>query len=490
MKKKVSEKRVGFSFGFTVFLGVVLIGLVVGGYFLYDYFDRSLFGVGIERALIASDRDLIQLSLVEKGDLKGVEFFFEGVDGDVYSFASDGLEGNVYEIDLIDLKGDGELGSFEDVKRIYVILNYGEGNVQVLNREDSEIDWEIEDSFFIDKVDAVDGSLEDDVEEVVSSGLETVVGGGSGGGGGGGSGGGGSSCVIDCSGLECGNDGCGGSCGTCLGNESCVGGGCVVLSCVNDSDCPTDYYENNSCSSDDVVRNFNNYSCVEEQCVINISVEFVEDCEDGLFCTGVESCSDGSCVSSGEPCDDGFDCTTDSCDDIEGCSYVTDDSICIGDKPECNESVCVAGVGCDYLPSGCEMCDVVNMPVDLLVGTSLFILPVAGGSFIDGGSADAVRGLDNLMGPYLGDAPDVGAYELGLGVPWHGPRNFTDLLAYGLPEGWSVVDNRSEQFGLIGDYLDLGALSNVDNNNFRLLITRTNPRAFVLVVFDEVLEVV
>lgn len=36
-------------------------------------------------------------------------------------------------------------------------------------------------------------------------------------------------CVSDCAGLQCGNDGCGGSCGTCSGNDACVGGGCKPL---------------------------------------------------------------------------------------------------------------------------------------------------------------------------------------------------------------------------------------------------------------------
>lgn len=35
------------------------------------------------------------------------------------------------------------------------------------------------------------------------------------------------SCTPDCSGLECGNDGCGGTCGTCSGTQSCSEGICV-----------------------------------------------------------------------------------------------------------------------------------------------------------------------------------------------------------------------------------------------------------------------
>lgn len=47
------------------------------------------------------------------------------------------------------------------------------------------------------------------------------------GGGGQGAGGQTGSCVPDCTGKVCGDDGCGTSCGTCAANESCDNGACV-----------------------------------------------------------------------------------------------------------------------------------------------------------------------------------------------------------------------------------------------------------------------
>lgn len=55
-------------------------------------------------------------------------------------------------------------------------------------------------------------------------------------------------CVPDCSSAECGNDGCGGSCGTCPAGESCNAGTCQssggggtdcrgILTCVNENAC-------------------------------------------------------------------------------------------------------------------------------------------------------------------------------------------------------------------------------------------------------------
>jgi hypothetical protein len=42
-------------------------------------------------------------------------------------------------------------------------------------------------------------------------------------------------CSSDCTGLECGNDGCGGTCGSCSGNDACVGGGCKPLASGGES---------------------------------------------------------------------------------------------------------------------------------------------------------------------------------------------------------------------------------------------------------------
>ncbi|HNX11089.1 MAG TPA: prepilin-type N-terminal cleavage/methylation domain-containing protein, partial [bacterium] len=40
--------------------------------------------------------------------------------------------------------------------------------------------------------------------------------------------GGGGGCILDCSGKNCGDDGCGGSCGTCTGNDVCISGTCAT----------------------------------------------------------------------------------------------------------------------------------------------------------------------------------------------------------------------------------------------------------------------
>lgn len=63
-------------------------------------------------------------------------------------------------------------------------------------------------------------------------------------------------CVPDCDGAECGDDGCGGSCGTCADGEHCSNGECMPdgQTCVDDADCgPFAQCCNGDCMSNTVV---------------------------------------------------------------------------------------------------------------------------------------------------------------------------------------------------------------------------------------------
>ncbi len=137
------------------------------------------------------------------------------------------------------------------------------------------------------------------------------------------------------------------------------------------------------------------------------------------------------------------------------------------------------------LNQGGDVSIVLNTPdtyEQALQGTGLPIRPVAEGPLIDAGTATAVRGLSNLVGPYLGSAPDAGAIENGLGLPWMGTRSYADLLAYGLPSGWRV-GSMSE----LANFSSLGAPANVAANDFRLLLVRDEPAqapSFLLVTFE------
>ena len=93
-----------------------------------------------------------------------------------------------------------------------------------------------------------------------------------------------------------------------------------------------------------------------------------------------------------------------------------------------------------------------NIPADLAAGTPRPILPLPGATLDGAGTSDAITGLANLVGPFLGKAPDIGAFQLGLGIPWTGPREFVPQLAFGVPTGWT-----RELPAALKPYQDLGA---------------------------------
>ncbi|GEM_PF-4702092 len=97
-------------------------------------------------------------------------------------------------------------------------------------------------------------------------------------------------CTPDCAGMECGDDGCGGTCGTCPAGESCVGGGCEAPP---------------ACDS-------------------------AADCDDGNPCTA-DACDPAvGCTHTPVVCDDGDASTVDSCDPATGCVYtpVVEEPVC------------------------------------------------------------------------------------------------------------------------------------------------------------------
>ncbi len=178
----------------------------------------------------------------------------------------------------------------------------------------------------------------------------------------------GSVCVPDCTGVTCGDDGCGGICDSCSDGNPCNGveycdeldllcvspGVMVCDSRPDDNPClaeqgtcdPTQgcvyepKVEGFSCDSD-------NDACTVEQCngsgaciqpstilcddgnpctvgTCNQSTggcdyapvpnEPKVDCDDGNVCTYNDACSDGACVGTQVSCDDGNLCTIDLCD--------------------------------------------------------------------------------------------------------------------------------------------------------------------------------
>ncbi len=178
-------------------------------------------------------------------------------------------------------------------------------------------------------------------------------------------------CIPDCTGRVCGDDGCGGSCGTCddgnrcNGDETCDQSGqcvpgtpvvcddgnvCNGLETCNPADgscvagTPLTCDDGNVCNGVEtcdpqsgcvagtpLVCNDNNACNGVETC--NPSSGCVPGtppvCDNGQFCDGVETCNPSSgCVAGTAPnCDDGRDCSVDSCDEVN--------DVCVNDDADC-----------------------------------------------------------------------------------------------------------------------------------------------------------
>ena len=66
-------------------------------------------------------------------------------------------------------------------------------------------------------------------------------------------------------------------------------------------------------------------------------------CYDGDACTYDDHCDAGECVSSPLECSDDNACTDDTCDPIDGCVFVPNQSPCADDGDPCSADVCQAG---------------------------------------------------------------------------------------------------------------------------------------------------
>ncbi|MFH1532103.1 MAG: hypothetical protein ABIK09_15365 [Pseudomonadota bacterium] len=186
-------------------------------------------------------------------------------------------------------------------------------------------------------------------------------------------------CAPKCDGKDCGDDGCGGSCGVCASGYTCVEqlceadcdgwcynrecgpaalqGECDCGSCEDDSSCTTDLClpdgsckwvplygdcdDGDGCTTDDhcaaktcigtPVLCDDEDPCTADSCDSATGLcEFDAagaqglDCDDGIPCTHEEVCDDGTCVGTPKACDDSNPCTLDTCDEATGVCLHTD----------------------------------------------------------------------------------------------------------------------------------------------------------------------
>ena len=138
-------------------------------------------------------------------------------------------------------------------------------------------------------------------------------------------------CLADCEDKDCGDDGCGGSCGECTAcGEECIESVCSFTAC-DGKECGSDNCEGTCGVCDEEA----NEACSGGLCVC-LHLECVNSC-----CDKNEVCFDGSCC---QPACDGKDCGDDGCGGECGeCGGLCQDGTCC--LPDCDGKVC-GGDGC------------------------------------------------------------------------------------------------------------------------------------------------
>lgn len=169
-------------------------------------------------------------------------------------------------------------------------------------------------------------------------------------------------CTPSCEGAVCGDDGCGGSCGTCPSGFGCTGGECIpgcTPSCA-DRECGDDGC-GGSCGTCSFDESCSFGSCVTE---CTASCDGRECGDDGCggscgTCSFDETCSTfGTCVADCTPSCSGVECGDDGCGGSCGTCF--------------SDETCVAGICTpDTVPGGGESCTSATL-VSSLGGTYSF----------------------------------------------------------------------------------------------------------------------
>ena len=152
------------------------------------------------------------------------------------------------------------------------------------------------------------------------------------------------SCIPDCLGDECGDDGCGGSCGQCEPYEQCVDGDCwhyCAVDCLGRECGPLPGDSNCVCG-----RCFPDEVCNDGQCC-KPDCEGKECGDDGCgsdcgTCPEGYMCTDNQCVK--VPCApecDGKECGPTGCDDGFVCGICPQDTVC-------QDGICTCETKCKW----------------------------------------------------------------------------------------------------------------------------------------------
>jgi hypothetical protein len=176
-------------------------------------------------------------------------------------------------------------------------------------------------------------------------------------------------CTADCTGKQCGDDGCGGDCGACTTGDLCSPTACDITSsqcvvepidCDDDNACTNDECSDGTCSNPQIeCDDFN--PCTNDTCFEDTGVCVAQDVEDGTVCddeddaTIVDTCISGECKCMvqcvDKACgDDGCGGSCGACTGQDTCNE-TGQCVC---QPSCAEENACGDDGCDGDCGACQ----------------------------------------------------------------------------------------------------------------------------------------
>jgi len=155
-------------------------------------------------------------------------------------------------------------------------------------------------------------------------------------------------CIPDCTGKECGDDGCGGACGICEIQDECVAGACVCVPACEGKECGDD-----GCGGE-CGQCTDGSACALDECVAGM-------CESPPVvghCAICGACVPAGSVRGGSPCQ-----TCDPAKDPEGWSYAGDGFPCLPFGPDVQgpkDFQCMAGECCPPPGVQAAICELVD----------------------------------------------------------------------------------------------------------------------------------
>jgi len=195
-------------------------------------------------------------------------------------------------------------------------------------------------------------------------------------------------CQRNCTGRVCGDDGCGGSCGTCEKTQDCIDGQCLCIfeTCMGECCDPGEKCSNGLCC----LPSCGSKLCGSDGC----GGECPPGCDPGQICDQ-QTWTCQTCVSD---CN-GKECGPDGCDGscAPGCShgYVCSQGLCEICVPDCTDRECGPD-GCDgECPPGCDSTYNCNNNGKCIDSTQRTWITVNAGTFTMGSPPDEPGRFDS-----------------------------------------------------------------------------------------------